>query len=71
MKEKHIREEEVNIRNSYITFVNILVDKSRYKSKDSQIIIDKIFKILSYNKNYSLNQKKYLLNLQQILCESI
>lgn len=71
MKEKHIREEEVNIRNSYITFVNILVDKSRYKSKDSQIIIDKIFKILSYNKNYSLNQIKYLLNLQQILCESI
>ena len=71
MKEKHIREEEVNIRNIYITFVNILVDKSRYKSKDSQIIIDKIFKILSYNKNYSLNQIKYLLNLQQLLCESI
>jgi len=71
LKEKHIREEEVNIRNIYITFVNILVDKSRYKSKDSQIIIDKIFKILSYNKNYSLNQIKYLLNLQQLLCESI
>ena len=70
MKEKYIREEEVNIRNSYITFVNILVDKSRYKSKDSQIIIDKIFKILSYNKNYSLNQIKYLFNLQKILCES-